>query len=95
MAGTLGRYLILRCQDARFRRCTCPVMSRDSSLRGGCLCKKRRGGFLQALPCGDDEGALSGGHELADCTLCELAPGLGKVELERGVGEGDLDQRVE
>jgi len=42
---------------------------------------------------GDDERALAGGHELADCTLCELAAGFGKVELERGVCEGDLDQR--
>jgi hypothetical protein len=51
-------------------------------------------GSVLILPCGYDQGALSGGHELADCTLGELAAGFGEVELERGVGEGDLDQRV-
>jgi hypothetical protein len=48
-------------------------------------------GSVLILPCGYDQGALSGGHELADCTLGELAAGFGEVELERGVGEGDLD----
>jgi len=41
----------------------------------------------------DDQGALSSGHELADCITCKLAAGFGKVELERRIREGDLDQR--
>jgi len=55
--------------------------------------KKNLVGGDSCLLRGDDERALAGRHELADCTLCELAAYLGEVELERGVGERDLDQR--
>gem|GEM_PF-6571182 len=39
-------------------------------------------GIYGVLPCRYDEGALSGGHELADGTTCELAARVGKVELQ-------------
>jgi hypothetical protein len=57
--------------------------------------RKKIGITPMPLPGRDNECTLSGGHKVADCTTCKLAAWLGEVELQRGVGECDLEQRGE
>jgi hypothetical protein len=70
--------------------------SRSVSIRKICLkegvitgIKKKK--CFSRLTGWHEKSSLSAGCELADCTLCELLPWLGKVERQGWVCEGDLD----